>query len=66
MAHHAKGSVADLACTGVVGGAQEIKKPLSDFVMGPAGAAGGCNGFRAMLINDRFHTVSDLNEGVIP
>jgi hypothetical protein len=50
----------------VVGGAQEIKKPLSDFVMGPAGAAGGCNGFRAMPINDRFQAVSDLNEGVIP
>jgi hypothetical protein len=66
MAHHAKRPVADLACTGVVGGAQEIKKPLSDFVMGSTGAAGGSDGFRAMSINDRFQAVSDLKEGVIP
>jgi hypothetical protein len=66
MAHHTKRPVADLACTGVVGGAQEIKKSLSDFVMGPTGAAGGCNGFRAVLIYDRVHAASDLNESVIP
>jgi hypothetical protein len=66
MAHHAERSVADLAGAGVVGGAQEIKKPLSDFVMGPAGAAGGGNGFRTMLIKNRFHAVSDFNESLIP